>query len=73
MSIFCKHAWVTAEKTIVPAKEFKSGNCSEYLVERLLAGVVTVLRVCSKCGIQEKFEMLGAPAAAPGEPGKGDR
>ena len=58
---FCRHEWKTAERIVCRSRNIRGPiEMSEYLFERLLRGVTTLIRVCDRCGAQEKIEVLGA-------------
>lgn len=58
--IFCIHSWKIIKETSTPRLEInKIPTCSEYLAERLLGGVTTILWECSKCQKTKKEEVLG--------------
>ena len=60
MSLFHKHSWAKIKETYVPSKIFKKEcQMSEYLSERLLAGITTLLFECQICHQIKKEEMLG--------------
>lgn len=60
--LFRGHDWKVIEKTSTPSRPMSDLallNCSEYMAERLLMGMTTVLLQCSGCHKVRKEEMLG--------------
>lgn len=58
--IFCKHKWAILKMTKSHAMGIdQSWKISEYLAERILLGLITVLISCEKCGAVKVQEMLG--------------
>ena len=60
MPMFCKHQWSVVARTYAPPRVITGGvEMSEYLAERLLFGVTTVLLQCDRCKATRKEEMVG--------------
>lgn len=59
MKWFCKHNWAKIKETNTQPIPNRRFECSEWLAERLICGVTTVLFQCSKCKKIRKEEMLG--------------
>jgi len=63
MRLFCKHVWKVHTRIVAPAFDMsnitKLGGCSEYMAERMMFGVTTVLLICVDCKELRKEEMLG--------------
>lgn len=58
--MLCNHEYEIIVKTKTPIYDIgNSDGMSEYLAERLLFGVTTVLLKCKKCNNIRKNEMLG--------------
>ena len=60
MALFHKHNWIRIATTYVPPRTGSSMQCSEYLAERLFAGLTIIMWECSKCKKIRKEEMLGS-------------
>lgn len=63
-SLFCKHDPRVLITTATPPRELMGAHAPAAFVERVSAGVTTVLVACNKCGQVRTFEMLGAVVAA---------
>ena len=60
MNIFHKHKWKIILKTYCPAVTMnREIRCSEWLLERLLRGLITIIFQCEKCHKIRKEEILG--------------
>ena len=59
--MMCFHKWEEKERiqTRRMDKFRGEGSMSEYLAERLLLGVTTIVLKCSKCGDVKSKEFLG--------------
>lgn len=57
--MFHRHEWVEKARTYYPPQSL-AVRCSEYLAERIMAGVTTIMWECSKCHKIRREEMLGS-------------
>ncbi len=57
--MFHKHIWQVVEKTHTEPVPNMNLNCSEYMAERLVMGVTTILFQCPYCYGFRREEMLG--------------
>ena len=60
MNIFHKHNWVIIRETYYSPRDVSGIKViSDYLLERIIEGVTTILWECSTCKKIRKEEMLG--------------